>query len=238
LEEYSDLFYFVIQSTFMDEHLQHLDTLKDIKRMMERSSRFISLSGLSGIAAGVCALTGAWLANNVINNDARYGNGNEVRELRHAGTGGLESGTDLQNYLNNTLIQIALGVLVAALVLGFLFTYLRSRKTNTPIWGITAKRLLINVSIPMIVGGIFILRLIDSGSYELIAPACLIFYGLGLLNASKYTLAEVRYLGYAQILLGIINLQMIENGLLFWALGFGVLHIVYGAFMWWKYERG
>ena len=222
----------------MDEHLQHLDTLKDIKRMMERSSRFISLSGLSGIAAGACALAGAWFANNVVNNDVRYGNGNEVRELGHSGTGGLESGAGLQHYLNNTLIQIAIGVLVAALALGFLFTYLRSRKTNTPIWGVTAKRLLINVSIPMIVGGIFILRLIDSGSYGLIAPGCLIFYGLGLLNASKYTLAEVRYLGYAQILLGIINLQVVDYGLLFWALGFGVLHIVYGVFMWWKYERG
>jgi ABC-type spermidine/putrescine transport system permease subunit II len=139
--------------------------------------------------------------------------------------------------LDNTLIQIALGVLIAALVLGFLFTYLRSRKTNTPIWGTTAKRLLINVCVPMIVGGIFLLKLIDNGNYGLVAPGCLIFYGLGLLNASKYTLAEVRYLGYAQILLGIISLQVMGNGLWFWALGFGVLHIIYGAFMWWKYER-
>jgi len=237
LEEYLDYYYFVFQSTFMDEHLQHLDTLKDIKRMMERSSRFISLSGLSGIAAGVCALVGAWLANNVIHNDSQYGRGNELRELHRTGNNGLEGGPGLQTYLNNTLIQIALGVLVAALILGFLFTYLRSRKTNTPIWGDTARRLLINVSVPMIVGGIFLLKLIDSENYGLVAPGCLIFYGLGLLNASKYTLPEVRYLGYAQILLGIINLQMVGNGLLFWALGFGVLHIVYGAYMWWKYER-
>ena len=218
----------------MDEQLQPLDTLKDIRRMMERSSRFISLSGLSGIAAGISALVGAWLANGVIQNNTDYGSNDELRELRHTG---LDSGADLQTYLNNTLIQIALGVLVAALVLGFLFTYLRSRKTNTPIWGTTAKRLLINVSIPMIVGGIFLLKLIDDKNYGLVAPGCLIFYGLGLLNASKYTLAEVRYLGYAQILLGIISLQIMGNGLLFWALGFGVLHIVYGAYMWWKYER-
>jgi predicted lysophospholipase L1 biosynthesis ABC-type transport system permease subunit len=146
----------------MDERLQHLDTLKDIKRIMERSSRFISLSGLSGIAAGVCALVGAWLANGVIENSEGNGNANEVRELKHAG---LDSGSYLHTYLDNTLIQIALGVLIAALVLGFLFTYLRSRKTNTPIWGTTAKRLLINVSIPMIVGGIFLLKLIDIGNY-------------------------------------------------------------------------
>lgn len=237
MEKGTDLYYFVLQSAFMDEQLQHLDTLKDIKKMMERSSRFISLSGLSGIAAGVCALVGAWLANNVIHNDSRFENSSELRELRRAHNDNLENGAGWQTYLNNSLIQIALGVLIAALVLGFLFTYLRSRKTNTPIWGLTAKRLLINVSIPMIVGGIFLLKLIDSENYGLIAPGCLIFYGLGLLNASKYTLPEIKYLGYAQILLGIINLQMIGNGLLFWALGFGVLHIVYGVFMWWKYER-
>src|SRR3954463_15424946 len=107
----------------MDERLQHLDTLKDIKRIMERSSRFISLSGLSGIAAGVCALAGAWLANNIIHNDPRYGNGNEPAELRNVPTNGLANGADWQTYLDNRLIQIALGVLIAALVLGFLFTY-------------------------------------------------------------------------------------------------------------------
>ena len=231
------LFYFELQSAFMQDQDQSLQTLEDIKQLMTKSSRFISLSGWSGVAAGTCALIGAWLANNAIHNDTGFVNGNEQRELHHTNNIGLGDGPDLQNYLNNTLIQIALGVLIAALVLGFFFTYLRSRKTNAPIWGITAKRVLINVSIPMIVGGIFLLKLIDNEIYGLIAPGCLIFYGLGLLNASKYTLAEVRYLGYAQILLGIISLQMVGNGLLFWALGFGVLHILYGAFMWWKYER-
>ena len=45
---------------------QPLEELQHIKRMMERSSRFISLSGLSGIAAGICAIAGAWFANDVI----------------------------------------------------------------------------------------------------------------------------------------------------------------------------
>ncbi len=220
----------------MDEQLQHLNTLKDIKQMMERSSRFISLSGLSGIAAGACALTGAWFANGVIqgSNENSY---REIRAMRHSGETELHNGPSLQAYMSSTLFQIALLVLAAALLLGFLFTYLRSKKNGTPIWGATARRLLINVSIPMLAGGIYLLKLIDSGSYGLIAPGCLIFYGLGLLNASKYTLTEIRYLGYAQILLGIISLWFAGNGLLFWALGFGVMHIMYGAFMWWKYER-
>jgi hypothetical protein len=114
---------------------------------------------------------------------------------------------------------------------------LRSKKTNTPIWGKTAQRLLINVMIPMLVGGLFILKLVEAGNYGLIAPGCLIFYGLALVNASKFTLAEIRYLGYAQLILGVINLWFIGKGLYFWAAGYGVLHIVYGIVMCNKYER-
>ncbi|MEI2748492.1 MAG: hypothetical protein V9E88_07025 [Ferruginibacter sp.] len=104
-------------------------------------------------------------------------------------------------------------------------------------WGNTAKRLLINVSIPLIAGGIFLFKLIHFGTFGLVAPGCLIFYGLALINASKYTLGEIRYLGYCQLLLGIINLWYEGLGLYFWAAGFGVLHILYGIYMWWKYER-
>ena len=89
----------------------------------------------------------------------------------------------------------------------------------------------------MIAGGVFLLALLKNGVYDFIAPGCLIFYGLGVLNASKFTLAETKWLGYSEILLGIINLFFTGQGLYFWAVGFGLLHIIYGAAMWSKYER-
>jgi hypothetical protein len=91
--------------------------------------------------------------------------------------------------------------------------------------------------IPLTVGAIFIVRMMQLGEFELVAPACLIFYGLALVNASKYTLGEIRYLGYGQLALGIMNLWNIGYGLYFWAMGFGVLHIIYGIWMWYKYEK-
>jgi len=210
----------------MNDQGHPLNTLKDIKQMMERSSRFISLSGLSGIAAGVCGLAGAWFANNVIKEDngsIRLSNGNESMSL--------------VDWMNNELVRIAATTFVSAFVLAFIFTYWRSKKTNTPIWGSQARRLMINVAIPMIAGGIFLFALIQNKTYGLIAPGCLIFYGLALLNASKYTLNEIRYLAIGEILLGIINLWFSDSGIYFWAFGFGVLHIIYGTVMWWKYER-
>lgn len=190
--------------------------------MMERSSRFISLSGLSGIAAGLCALGGAWLARVKIKNwlagHSAYMDRGEMG-------------------LIYDLLLIACCTFLAAFVSAFIFTYIRSRKNNTPIWGATTWRLMWNTMIPLAVGGLFMLRLLQLGQYEMIAPGCLLFYGLALVNASKYTLGEIRYLGYGQLILGLINLWYIGWGLEMWAIGFGVLHIVYGVAMWMKYER-
>lgn len=213
----------------MNDSNHPLDTLKDIKQMMERSSRFISLSGLSGIAAGVCALAGAWFANNVIKENGY-----------HIGNSTSTSGNEIMSvgdWMNNELVRIAAATFAAAFVLASIFTYWRSKKTNTAVWGSQARRLMINVAIPLMVGAIFLIALIQNRVYGLIAPGCLIFYGLALLNASKYTLYEIRYLAISEILLGIINLWFIDFGIYFWALGFGILHIIYGTLMWWKYER-
>ena len=214
---------------FMGEQQQPLEDLQHIKKMMERSSRFISLSGLSGIAAGICALVGAWFANGVIVDN---GGPSGYRELVSKT---LEV-TSLQDFMGHRLFQIAIYTFIGAFISAFLFTWLRSRKNDVPLWGYTSRRLLINVSVPMIAGGIYLFKQMQFGNYGLIAPGCLIFYGLALVNASKYTLGEVSYLGYCQILLGIVNCWFVGYGLYFWAVGFGLLHIIYGSVMWYKYE--
>jgi hypothetical protein len=205
----------------MEQERQGLEALKDIRNMMERSSRFISLSGWSGIAAGASALVGAALANLRIRSYYRneYGSGACPHCLLH------------------DLLLIAVGVLFAALLGALLFTLRRSREQGLRIWGGSTRRLLWNTAIPMAAGGIFLIRLMQEGHYGYVAPGCLIFYGLALVNGSRYTLGEIRYLGYTMLVLGGINLWFPGYGLYFWALGFGVCHILYGFAMWWKYER-
>jgi len=199
--------------------------LHDIKQMMERSSKFISLSGLSGISAGICALGGAWFAAQKIHcwqyGDCKFGD--------------LVNDTD--RTVQTQVLWIAILTFVAAFATSFLFTYLRSKKAGVAIWGTTTLRLLWNLAIPLVAGGFFLLRNMQLDQYELITPGCLIFYGLALVNASKYTLGEVRYLGYGQIILGIINLWFTGYWVIFWVAGFGILHIIYGILMWFKYER-
>ncbi len=206
----------------MDSSSQNLEALKDIKRIMERSSRFISLSGLSGIAVGICALIGAtfaWFRINLYN---------------EAYTAGDMCLSCLREYL----LIIASVVFVAAFVTATLFTFLKTKKEGVAIWGNSARRLLWNTMLPMLAGGFMLWRMIQLHQYQLVAPASLIFYGLALVNGSKYTIGEVRYLGYAEILLGVINLWLYHHGLICWAIGFGIFHIIYGILMWWKYEKG
>lgn len=210
---------------------EELHALQDIKKMMERSSRFISLSGWSGIAAGVCALAGAWVASGVIHGRHRSEGVSYISDFDEGGT------VSLHDFMGSKLLHIALLTFVAAFILAFIFTYIRSRRNNTPIWSNTSRRLLINACIPMLVGAVYLVKLIENGTVGLIAPGCLIFYGLALINGSKYTLGEIRYLGYCELVLGVINCWFIGWGLYFWAVGFGLLHIIYGIVMWNKYER-
>jgi len=205
----------------MSEIEQELQAIQDIRKMMEKSSRFISLSGWSGVSAGLAALTGAFLAHRQIKN--------------YFANWSIDD--SCPDCLMRELIMIAGGVFLLALTTAFLFTWTKAKKEGVAIWGTTSKRLLWNTILPMAVGGVVILRMISLQYYDLVAAVSLIFYGLALINGSKYTLGVVKYLGYAIVTTGLIGLWIPRQGLLLWALGFGVLHILYGFTMWWKYER-
>lgn len=209
----------------MTTEQQHLETLSDIKRIMERSSRFMSLSGLSGVFAGVSALAGAGGAF------ALFGAYYQKWDVR--GYYDDAAFRELRLYL----ILLGLSVMFLAFVGGLYFTWRKAKRSNLPVFDVTSRKVMINALIPMTAGGAFILGLMYNNLDVLIAPSCLIFYGMALLNASKYTLTDIRYLGISEIALGILNVFFLRRGLYFWAVGFGVLHIFYGILMWWKYER-
>jgi hypothetical protein len=212
----------------MEEKTNPADSLRDIKdirRMMERSSRFISLSGLSGVSAGICALIGAWLGYNILDN--YYGSYNSE---------GFFSGDEFSK-LKIKLLLLGVGVFAVAFASSFYLTWRRAKSQGLPLWDHTSKRLAWNMLVPLIAGGAFIIGMLRYDAWIFVSPACLVFYGLALVNASKYTLTDIRYLGYCEIILGLINMLFPGYGLWFWAFGFGVLHIVYGIVMWMKYER-
>lgn len=209
------------------QHQESLDTLKEIRSLMERSSRFISLSGLSGVSAGIFALIGAVLAGWYL---GRF----DQAELNY------EHFQDFERWGIKAGVFIALDaafVLIFAILSAIYFTTRKAKSKGQKIWDALTRRLILSLAVPLISGGVFILALLYHGIVGLVAPCTLLFYGIGLVNASKYTLDDVRQLGYAQIILGLITCFNVGYGLESWAFGFGVLHIVYGAYMYYKYER-
>lgn len=203
---------------------EQLNALTDIRNMMDRSSRFISLSGLSGVFAGIVALVGAYFAR---------------KEVKAYLSGEYGYGNDADFTIELNLLKLGISVLFIALAGGLLLTYRQSVKKKLPFWDKTARNLSINLAIPLLSGGLFIISLLlnHPSSIGLVAPSCLIFYGLALVNASKYTYSDIRFLGICEVVLGIIALFNIGYGLYFWAFGFGALHIFYGLIMYVKYER-
>lgn len=203
------------------ESKQPLEDLREIRSLMERSTRFISLSGLSGVLAGVWAIAGACVAHFYI------------QEYYFTSV----NPNTAYNALVVKLLIIASIVLFGALASAYFFTYRKGKKDNAKIWTKTSRKLLVNLAIPLITGGIVVLILIDYHMFAFFAPFTLIFYGLACVNASHNTLTDIRYLGISVILVGLINLLFLGYGLYFWAFGFGILHIVYGTMMYFKYEK-
>lgn len=191
--------------------------------MMEKSSRFISLSGLSGVMAGIYALIGAYVAWKLAyTSETLVYDQLIVRDVRG----------------NLTWLMLdAAAVLLLAIITGVYLTRQKAKKQGVKTWDKTAQRLLINLLIPLVTGGILVVIFYYQGLIGLIAPTTLIFYGLGLINASHYTYRDVRFLGISEVVLGLVASAVIGYGLLIWAIGFGVLHIIYGAMMYFKYEK-
>ncbi|MBN2773527.1 MAG: hypothetical protein JXR31_04715 [Prolixibacteraceae bacterium] len=198
----------------------YLAELKEIRKMMEESSRFLSLSGLSGILIGIYALIGAYLAYRII----------------------YIPSPNIFNFIYDVtkipeLVTIGAAILLLSFITVIWLTYQRAKKAGKRIWNTGSRLLLLNLMIPLVSGGILILVFLFRELYEYIFPVSLIFYGLALINAAKFTRQEIFFMGVIQLLLGLFSSVFPEIGILSWAVGFGVIHIVYGTVMYFRYEH-
>ncbi len=205
---------------------QHLNDLQEIRKIMEKSSRFLSLSGLSGVSAGAIALIAsaiAWFS--------RPDKGDYIHQR------GVHHMANLYGDYIHFLIKLGVITLVLAIISGLYFTWKKAGGIKEKMWNASSKKLVVNLSIPLLAGGFVVIFLLQNHVFWIIPELMLIFYGLALVNASQNTYRDVFYLGLSELVLGIIALFINGYSLFFWAFGFGVLHIVYGIAMHMKYER-
>lgn len=224
--------YFVVQSTFkyskMDKQQEQLEAIKDIRNMMERSSKFVSLSGMAGVIVGCFVILAVTLLCNQLDISIIHST-YYIEAISKKDVSG-------HSYLT-VLMTYALVMLIVSFLTGMFMAMRRARKLGIPVWDAATKRMFINLMIPLVTGGILCLIMLYHQQIAFMAPLTLIFYGLALVNASKYTIDHIRMLGLMEILLGLIGCLMLDYSLLIWTLGFGVLHIFYGITFYLKFEK-
>lgn len=186
-----------------------LESVKEIKELMEKSSKFVSLSGMTAVLAGVYALVGALVANHLLN------------------LGGSRA----------ELIMVAMSVLAVSVVTACVLSYYKAKTTGQQIFSRLTCRIIWNFALPLLTGGLFCVALLLHEVYGLISSVMLLFYGFSLVNVSKFTYSNVAWLGYAFLGLGLADCFFEGHGLLFWTIGFGGFHILYGALFYLQYER-
>lgn len=206
----------------MKKHEEQLAAIQEMRSMMDQATRFKSISGLSGIIAGLLALLCTYLIYQTTG--ISIAEPEALDQIWHSSSQGF-------------VLLVLLSLFMICIGIGVYFAMRNARQSGKPAWDHAAKRLLISLAVPVIAGGIFSGLLIQHGLVAIAAPATLLFYGMGLLNASKYTLDAVRTVGLVFIFLGLLATYFLAYGLLIWALGFGLVHIVYGFIIYVNYER-
>jgi len=191
-----------------------IEDIKAIREMMEKSSKFTSINGLSLVLAGFFAFAGGWYA----------------RHLQK-----------VHKYETDALILPWLGIALVILVLAVgtisIFSYCKAKKNNQPLFNSVTRRASYNLLVPLAVGGLFSLLMLLRGNIAIVAPLTLIFYGLALINTSKFTFSEIHILGICQVILGLLATVFLYNGMIFWIIGFGTFHIIFGLKMYVKYDK-
>ncbi len=198
----------------------YLAEIKEIRQMMEQSSRFLSLSGLSGILVGLYALIGAFIAYRMIH----FPLPSSYQKI-------------FPSQIISNLVVLGSVVLILSLATVLWLTYRKTKSSGKKFWNPGSRLMSIHLTIPLVSGGILILVFASRGIFSIVSPSCLVFYGLALVNAAKFTRQEIFYMGLIQIALGILAAIFPGLGLFFWAIGFGVIHIIYGTIMYFRYEQ-
>lgn len=208
----------------MKKERDYTQDIAEIRSMMERSSKFMSLSGWAGVMAGIYALAGAWI----------------VYAFFGFNPDGVGYGTGISGGFSSNLpevVAVAIAVLILAVGTAVLLSRKKAAGRGEKVWNPTSRRMVVHMAVPLVAGGIFILALLAKNLVGLIAPSTLLFYGMALYSAGTFTYGEVKVLGIIQMGLGLLGSWFIGYGLLLWATGFGLVHIVYGIYMHFRYER-
>jgi hypothetical protein len=179
-----------------------------IRKTLEAAGQLTAISGKSLMAAGVIALAG--IAVNALGTGAPW-----------------SSGTDLRHALSVWSVVLALSL--ATVLLGI---YRKSLQTRAPIKPLLLRRLLWSLCPSLFVGALLTALMVRSGRMDWLPVAWLGCYGAAVTNGGQMSVAPVRYMGLCFLMASAgAAVFPADAGLAWLALGFGGLHIIFGAYI-------
>lgn len=200
-----------------------VDHLDHIRSIMERSTTFMSLTGLSGVMAGIFGL----LTTAVI----AYGLGTAFFD----DTAKMHLANNAE--LRYMIVGVAAAALFVTLATAVTLTVRKARSKGLSVWDKVTQRFAVHLFLPLSAGGLFTIALALDGQLDFVCPAMLLFFGLSLLNASRFVQCDMFWLGTAEVALGLVASFVPTLGLILWGAGFGLATLIYGTLMYYKYER-
>ena len=207
----------------MDQTPEPMESLREIRSIMERSTTFMSLTGLSGVVSGLIGILTVIIVS--VKLKSVFLSGNAIYRM--------VTQPDLRLFI----IITALAALILALASGLLLTCLKARKRKQEIWNSVSRRFAVHLFLPLVAGGLFTIALVLNGQLQFVCPAMLLFFGLALVNAARFVQMDMFWLGTLEVSLGVAASFWTPGGLILWGGGFGLATLLYGTFMYFKYER-
>lgn len=196
------------------DHEKASEELKVIRQLMERPIRYSTMSGLSGIWAGCAALAGVF-ADSYFSFRCNQG--------------------AVAAFCVNALIWG--GVFAMAFAGTIVLTRLREVKQGMPAWSAIKKRILLTIGPPFVAGAGLTFAIAcpwslgrGAAQWELIPAIWMLFYGVTLWQLGLFSTVEIRTLGWAFIVAGLLSAALLRNSpYLTMGATFGGFHVLYGV---------
>ena len=181
---------------------------------MEQGKSYFSLKSLSGILIGIYGLATVYLIDKL--------------------TSGEGSGIEMVSQLPILFLQIGITAIAVVFIIISLFTLWirakrRAKSEGKKLWNTSNKKIRLQTLITLLVLIVVIIVIANQGYYSLVTPISLFFYGLFLLNLSRFSSKGLVFLSIGEVLLGVAAYMIYDKEIFFLALGFGLLPIIYGA---------
>ena len=129
-------------------------------------------------------------------------------------------------------LVVWIGAAVLAAIVGLIAMARKASGAGSTLTGATGRRFALGMAAPFVAGAAITYALWAVGNFTVMAPSWLLLYGAGVLTGGIFSVPMVRAIGVCFMALGIAAIATPPEWGNWWlAIGFGGLHVGFGAYI-------